>query len=351
MATIKLKPSHYDRSNTSYVTVTDPANMYYDTSHVGSYCTIRGRAGRSSNSTYYAFINGFDFSSVPADAIVNSFTIRIKCYRNQYENSGSSYRMRLCSSASNSNVISGTTATVSIDITASVITIPTGSLTWEQIKNYGRGFSIEIRLRNTSTSSSNYPYVYVYGAEIEVDYTQISGMDIYGPYYIQASYGGYSPCIEGNNAYGLRPFAGSVLPNCVGFTVGHFNEMLNEGACTWLGNTDAKNQLALAQSQGLNTGDDPVVGGVICWDSADNGHCAVIEQVIDNDTVITSESGSNYTSDPIVTINTRYRVNGAWVYGSGYTYQGVIYPPGYPPTPGPGTGSDGWYIFFHEVEK
>ena len=70
MATIKLKPSHYDRSNTSYVTVTDPANMYYDTSHVGSYCTIRGRAGRSSNSTYYAFINGFDFSSVPADAIV-----------------------------------------------------------------------------------------------------------------------------------------------------------------------------------------------------------------------------------------------------------------------------------------
>lgn len=218
MATIKLKPSHYDRSNTSYVTVTDPANMYYDTDHVGSYCTLRGRAGRSSNSTYYAFINGFDFSSVPADAIVNSFTIRIKCYRNQYENSGSSYRMRLCSSASNSNVISGTTATVSIDTTASVITIPTGSLTWEQIKNYGSAFSIEIRLRNTSTSSSNYPYVYVYGAEIEVDYTQISGMDIYGPYYIQTAYGGYSPCIEGNNAHNLRPFAGSVLPNCVGFT-------------------------------------------------------------------------------------------------------------------------------------
>lgn len=41
--------------------------------------------------------------------------------------------------------------------------------------------------------------------------------DIYSNYYIMTSYGGWSPCIEGNNAHGLRPFAGSVLPNCSGF--------------------------------------------------------------------------------------------------------------------------------------
>lgn len=156
--------------------------------------------------------------------------------------------------------------------------------------------------------------------------------DIYSNYYIMQSYGGWSPCIQGNNAYGLRPFAGSVLPNCVGYTVGRFNEMLDEGYCRWLGNTDAKNQLALAQSQGLPTGDDPVVGGVICWDSAANGHCAVIEQVVNNDEVICTESGWSYSAPPIVRTYTHYRVNGAWQHIiSGYTYQGIIYPPGYTP--------------------
>lgn len=52
-----------------------------------------------------------------------------------------------------------------------------------------------------------------------------------------------------------------------------------------------------------------------------------IEQVIDSNTVITSESGWNYTTAPVVTTHTRYRVNGIWQYRSGYTYQGIIYPP------------------------
>lgn len=109
--------------------------------------------------------------------------------------------------------------------------------------------------------------------------------------------------------------------------VGRFNERLHIGSCRWLGNTDAKNQLQLAISQGLAHGDDPVVGGVICFDSSDNGHCMCIEQVIDSNTVITSESGWNYTTAPVVTTHTRYRVNGIWQYRSGYTYQGIIYPP------------------------
>ena len=171
--------------------------------------------------------------------------------------------------------------------------------------------------------------------------------DIYSNYYITTGYGGWSPCIQGNNAYGLRPFNGSVLPNCVGYTVGRFNEMLNEGACTWLGNTDARNQLALAQSQGLLTGDDPVVGGVICWWSAENGHCAVIEQVIDNNDVITSESGWSYTTAPIVRTQHRYRSGGAWQFGSGYVYQGIIYPPGY--TPG-GNDDEDYYMMWLQEE-
>lgn len=150
--------------------------------------------------------------------------------------------------------------------------------------------------------------------------------DINSNYYIMTSYGGWSPCIEGNNTYGLRPFPGSVLPNCVGYTTGRFNELLQLGACTYFGNTNADNFLTLGISQGLSYGDDPVVGGVIVWSTSGTGHCAVIEQVIDNDTVVTSESGWNYTTAPVVTTHTRVRSGGAWQYPGG-TYQGIVYPP------------------------
>ena len=65
--------------------------------------------------------------------------------------------------------------------------------------------------------------------------------------------------------------------------------------------------LALAQLQGLSTGDDPVVGGVVCFDSSIDGHCYVIEQVISLTQVIASESGWNYTTAPVVKTFTRMR--------------------------------------------
>lgn len=174
MATARLVASAYGRSNTSYVTVTDPSNMYNNTDHTSNYCTLRGRAGRSSNSTYYAFINGFDFSQIPANAVVSGFKVKIRAYRSQYQATGNTnYRISLASSASNNSKISNTTLSEDITTTSggTVYEIPTGSLTWETLKSYGTNFSIEIPLRNSSTSSSNYPYVYVYGAEIEVTYT------------------------------------------------------------------------------------------------------------------------------------------------------------------------------------
>lgn len=173
MPTVRLVPSNYGRSNTNYVTVTDSENMYNNTDHTANYCTLRGRAGRSSNSTYYAFINGFNFSAVPSNAKVSSFKVKIRAYRGSYEATGSSYRIRLASQASNSYVISNTTLGSDITTTSggTVYEIPTGSLTWSQIVGYGSNFSIDIPLRNSSSSSSNYPYVYVYGAEIEVTYT------------------------------------------------------------------------------------------------------------------------------------------------------------------------------------
>lgn len=168
--TARLVPSAYTRSNTSYVVVSDAGNMYDNTSDTSDYASLRGRGGRSSNSTYYCFIRGFNFSAIPSGATVKSFRVLIRCYRNSYQNTGSSYRIRLASSASNNSVISGTTTSTDIGITQSVIEIPTGSLTWATLSGYKSNFCIEVRLRNTSTTSSNYPYVYVYGAEIEVKY-------------------------------------------------------------------------------------------------------------------------------------------------------------------------------------
>lgn len=166
MATIRLIPSTYTRSSSSRVTVTNDSNMYNNTDHTSSYCSIRGR--NSSSNTYYCFIHGFNFDDVPNDAIVSSFRVLIRCYKNSYQSTSSSYYMRLASQASSSYVISGTTATTAISESVSVIEIPTGNLDWDDIVDYGSGFSIDIPLRSTA---SQYPYVYVYGAEIEVTYT------------------------------------------------------------------------------------------------------------------------------------------------------------------------------------
>ena len=119
-------------------------------------------------------------------------------------------------------------------------------------------------------------------------------------YYITQASGGLSPCIEGNNAYNLRPFPGSVLPNCTGYVTGRFNEVLSLGACTYFGNYNANLYYGIGQLQGLQVGDIPIPGGVIVWDDGNEGHAAFIEEVFDNDTVQTSESGWNYTSPPIV---------------------------------------------------
>lgn len=176
MPTIRLVPSAYTISNTTYVVVADEDNMYENTDDTSNYCSIRGRGGRSSNSTYSCYIHGFNFDAVPSNATINSFTVKIRCYRNSYQRTGSSYRLKL--GYTPNNTLSNTVADTDIDTTQKVITIPTGGRTLEQITTYGDRFGIYVPLRNTSTTSSNYPYVYVYGAEIEVDYTEPAGPDV-----------------------------------------------------------------------------------------------------------------------------------------------------------------------------
>ena len=165
MATIRLIPSAYSSSNSSYATVySGEANMYNNTDHTANYASLRGR-NNSTTTAYYIFLRGFNFDDVPSNAVVTSFEVKIRCYRNSYQRTGDNYRLRLASTTNISNSITSTEVPTS---SASVITIPTGDLDWDTLSDYGSNFSIVIPLSSTSSSR---PYIYVYGAEINVTYT------------------------------------------------------------------------------------------------------------------------------------------------------------------------------------
>ena len=164
MATIRLVPSTYYRNNSSYVSVSNADNMYTNTDST-TYASVQNTRNSTSN-TYYCYVRGFNFDSVPSDAIVNSFTIKIKASES-YMSTSSSYRMSLYNSTT---AISSTTLSSSLSTTAQTFTFPIpSSLDWDTLKGYGDNFGIRIPLRRSSTSYSS--YVYVYGAEILVDYT------------------------------------------------------------------------------------------------------------------------------------------------------------------------------------
>lgn len=164
MATIRLIPSTYAVSNSSYAKVTDASNMYNNTDN-DTYATLQNTRNSTSN-TYHVYIRGFNFGSVPSNAVVSSFTVKIKASES-YMSTSSSYRLSLYNGTTS---ISNTTATSSLSTSVKTLTFPIPStLTWDTIKGYGANFGIRVPMRRSSTSYSS--YVYVYGAEIEVTYT------------------------------------------------------------------------------------------------------------------------------------------------------------------------------------
>ena len=156
MATMRLVPSTYYLSSSSYLSVSNASNMYDDCDST-NYATITN--SRTSTTSYYAYIRGFDFDSIPSGAIVNSFTIKIKC---NYSG-GYSQAMYLYDGTSTSY---GSSDSISSTVTTHEFTC---SHTWEDVVACGSDFGIRINCRRSSRNTT--AYVYVYGAEIEVDYT------------------------------------------------------------------------------------------------------------------------------------------------------------------------------------
>lgn len=163
MPTIRLTPSTYAVSSTSYLSVTDAENMYTNTDST-THATITNIY--NSTSSRYLYLRGFNFSDIPSAAVVNSFSVKIKGNETSLSTS-TSYAPRL---ANGTSTLSGTTASSNFGTSVSTITIPTGALTWEQIsETYGSNFTIVVYVRRSSRNTTG--YFYCYGAEIEVDYT------------------------------------------------------------------------------------------------------------------------------------------------------------------------------------
>ena len=147
------------------------------------------------------------------------------------------------------------------------------------------------------------------------------------PYFNTIAKGGYSTAIVGSPTD-----AGcNVLHNCVGYAVGRFNEIGGWGAIKYLRPVNAENFIQYAGD--LQIGQEPRVGACMVWrkgptlSSKDGaGHVAIVEKVIDANTVLTSESG--YGAKNAFWTQTRKRgTNGNWGEASSYAFLGFIYNP------------------------
>ena len=160
MATIRLVPSTYYLSSSSYLSVSNASNMYNNTDN-DSYATVTN--SRSSTSSYYIYLRGFNFDDIPSSAVINSFVIKLKA-RESGVSTSSSYKPYL---ANGTSAINGSCDVLTT--TASIHTFTGLSADWETIKGYGNNFGIRINCRRASKNTTS--YVYIYGAEIEVNYT------------------------------------------------------------------------------------------------------------------------------------------------------------------------------------
>ena len=140
-------------------------------------------------------------------------------------------------------------------------------------------------------------------------------------FYNTKSQGGYSYCIVGKpTCDGLN-----VLANCVGYASGRFNEIIGKMAYPYL-NCNAEDFIVRGKSLGLKVSDKPTLAGIMVWEGKGSlaGHVAVVEKIIDENTIYTSESG--YESAYFWN-STRKRGSGNWGAGATYKYIGCLINP------------------------
>lgn len=136
-------------------------------------------------------------------------------------------------------------------------------------------------------------------------------------HWIPVTRGGYNLCLVISSL--------SVLPNCVGYAWGRWYELLGEEPKLSRGN--AENWFGRIED-GYSRGQEPKLGAVACWakgkagNASDGaGHVAIVEDILDDGTIVTSNS--NYAGSRFFMRNFKPPYN----LGVEYTFQGFIYPP------------------------
>lgn len=167
MTTVKLVASTYSVTGTVVVNQNEDS-LYENTSNSSNPARITHTT--SGTSSYYLYLKGFDFSEIPSNAQVSSFTVRVKGYESGLSTS-TSYAPRLYNNSSGttwSSITGASAASSNFGATTSTITVPyTG--TWDTLKEYGSNLGIRLVVRRSSRNTQG--YLYIYGAEIEVTYT------------------------------------------------------------------------------------------------------------------------------------------------------------------------------------
>ncbi len=142
-------------------------------------------------------------------------------------------------------------------------------------------------------------------------------------YYIRKADGGVNPSIKGSPTHAHL----TVLSNCVGWVVGRSMEILQTETPVFA----QYNAEDFYSTTKLEKGQVPKNGSIACWSQGKTwngndgaGHVAVVEKVISDTEIITSESAyggmSFYTK-------TRKKGSGNWGAGSNFKFLGFIYLP------------------------
>lgn len=135
--------------------------------------------------------------------------------------------------------------------------------------------------------------------------------------WIRYSMGGLNYCI---------PVTGnSVLPNCVGYAWGRWLELMGP-TNNRLSRGNAENWFT--KVDGYERGQTPKLGAIACWrkgqagvESDGAGHVSVVEDILEDGSIVTSNSAWGGSTFYTRTVSKPYSV------GSTYVFQGFIYPP------------------------
>ncbi len=145
-------------------------------------------------------------------------------------------------------------------------------------------------------------------------------------YYITKGNGGYSDAVKGFP----QDKECDVLSNCVGYAYGRFNEIGQYGCCKYLAPVNAEKFILYKGD--CQTGMIPEKGACMVWQKGDSlsgsdgaGHVAIVEKVISETEVYTSES--SYGGKAFYNKTRKKGNDGNWGLGKDYTFLGFIYNP------------------------